>query len=152
MAAEFEKLTEELQARGYNDGARKIRAIIRSLQASSLIPDSLAEIDPVERQLPPFEFDKPDNIPSWIYEIDALNLSTRTRNTLARAGKLTIKELYDSSDAELMRLGQMGKLSIGEIRASLRSFKNKIVSERERLGIEDETPIILPHPTRPIGW
>jgi len=113
----------------------------------------LVDNNPTETEsqgdLPPFIFDKPERTPSYIYEIDALNITPRIRNILARAHATEIRKLYDAPDSEILDIRNMGRVSLNVLRNSLGSFRNKVVDERQRIGIEDDTPVALPYPTRP---
>ncbi len=142
MAAELEKLARVLRAKGYTEGSQIISSIGNALLKGDLIPERLDE------PLPPFVFDRPSDIPNYIHEIDALNLSPRTRNVLVRAEKTNIRELHDASDEILLQTRHLGKSGLAELRRSLADFKERIVSQRQRDGAEDDSVAILPYPTK----
>lgn len=157
MTAEFEKLAQEQKARGDVTGYNQTMAMIRSLYTSGLMDVSQEKSLPADQGLPPFEFTKPEKVSpsrniSWtIHEIDALNISSRARNGIVRVGITTIRQLYNTPDDEIMEIRNLGKKSLIEIRIALRMFKNKILAEREKHAIFDDTPVVFPFPSGTIN-
>lgn len=151
MTAEFEKLAQEQKARGDVTSYQQTMAIIRSLYTSGLMDIGREPILPNEQDLPPYEFAQPEKPKPYVTEIAALNLSPRTRNGIFRDGITTIRQLYNTPDDEIMAIRNLGKKSLVEIRIALRMFKNKILAEREKHAIFDDTPVVFPFPSGTIN-
>lgn len=144
-------MAQEQKARGDVTGYQQTMAIIRSLYTSGLMDIGREPTLPNEQDLPPYEFVKPEKTKPYVTEIDALNLSSRARNGVVRVGITTIRQLYNTPDDEIMETRNLGKKSLVEIRIALKMFKNRISSERERLAIFDDTPVVIPWPTGTIS-
>jgi len=63
--------------------------------------------------------------PYSTYPIDALNLSTRARNALVRAGITTVEDLAARSDVELLLLRGFGPTSLAEVQERLAVWKQE---------------------------
>jgi SNF2 family DNA or RNA helicase len=77
------------------------------------------------------------------YPIDALELPTRARNALVRAGITTPEELVGRSDLELLALREFGPTSLAQVRERLAAWErehrpDEVVSEEEP-GAGDES-------------
>ncbi len=77
-----------------------------------------------------------------IYPIDSLDLSTRARNALVRAGLTTPADLAGRSDEELLALRGFGKSSLEQIRGQLAAWERERqpekMEEQEEFVAEDE--------------
>ena len=84
MAVEMEKLASDFEAKGYSAGAVQIRVLAKRLESKGLLPKRTGmSTEDQGNKLPLFEFSRrPNFTPKWIYQIDGLGLSTRTRNYL----------------------------------------------------------------------
>jgi len=72
------------------------------------------------------------------YSIDALNLPTRVRNTLVRAGVTAVEELADLSDAELLALRGFGSTSLVQVREALARWEREHTPEETVVMEESE--------------
>ena len=61
--------------------------------------------------------------------IEELDLSVRSFNCLKRAGINTVGELIDKTDAEMMKVKNLGKKSLEEVNAKLESMNLKLREE-----------------------
>ena len=63
--------------------------------------------------------------------IEELELSVRSFNCLKRAGIATVEDLTNKSEAEMMKVRNLGKKSFDEVTAKLRSLGLNFADEDE---------------------
>lgn len=61
--------------------------------------------------------------------LEKLGLSTRTYNTLRRAGYETIEQVYDETDDALSRKRGIGKAAMAEIDLALEEWDKAVMSD-----------------------
>ena len=63
--------------------------------------------------------------------IEELDFSMRSRNCLKRAGINTVDQLVSSSESELLKVKNLGKVSLDEIKEKLKEYSLTLKSEQE---------------------
>lgn len=137
-------LLEELKAQEIGD-------IPFPTAANPDVQSNLTEDNPKAPQsdLPLFVFNKPRDTKRSFYEIDALAITPRTRNALVRSHRTEIRDLYESPDKDLLHdVRSLGDICLADLRSGLAAFRDRIIDERKRLGIADDTAVVLPYPKR----
>ncbi len=77
------------------------------------------------------------------YPIDVLNLPTRVRNTLVRAGITTLEDLLAHSDIELLALRGFGPTSLAQVRERLAAWEREHQPEPEKAAPTEPPGAIL---------
>ena len=113
-------------------------------QASSIIEEHLtlfANVGDVEPEV----IDQSDTIvPPDIYNmvIERLELSSRTQNSLRRAGLKTVGEILERTQDELMKVRNFGERSFNELIACFQEreymFENTILSDSFKTEIDED--------------
>ncbi|MBO7573512.1 MAG: DNA-directed RNA polymerase subunit alpha, partial [Bacilli bacterium] len=71
----------------------------------------------IEKDVAPVEENKYENFP-----IEELDLSVRSYNCLKRAGVATVLELTEKTEEEMMKVKNLGKKSLKEIKEKLAAY------------------------------
>lgn len=148
MAVELEKLAQDLQRKGYQEGSTLLSSLAPILESAGVIPKRLYE-SRVDGELPeellPFVVITKETDPAsqYYHEIDALGLSPRARNPLIRRRVISIRTLYYTSDMDIRSIWGIGQVNLRKIRESLAQFRQRIINERKRLAITNDTPVII---------
>ncbi len=120
QVTDYDKLTVEIWTNG---GIRPDTALVES---SRILEDHLQLFSglSVDSQRPQAAQDAPTDKRDRLREmpIEELELSVRSFNCLKRAGINTVAELVSRTDEEMMKVRNLGKKSLEEVKAKLQQF------------------------------
>ncbi len=124
MAAELEKLAQELKARGFEVGGHLVSDFTKSLKRRGLIPPDLHDNQESvgEAELPrdtfPLDLDELGklDVPGTRDFLRDQGVSLKLTNLLYRR-KVTVAQLATASDEELVKIRDLGRKSLKEVRS-----------------------------------
>ena len=113
----FDKLTIELETNGAMKPQRALalaaEMLVVNLKPFVELEAYVEELNMIKEEVPVVE-DKLDNMP-----IEELDLSVRSNNCLKRANILTVSELTQKTEEEMMKVKNLGRKSLKEIKEKL---------------------------------
>jgi len=134
---DFDKLTLEIWTNGAispEDAVKKSSSILRNKLA--FFQDSELEAAQVKKEEKQPEVAEVAQDERFSLSIDDLNISSRTSNSLKRAGVMTIGELLSKPIDELMDIRNFGKKALVELNEKLQEIDLKLEGDLD--SIEDE--------------
>ena len=127
--ADYDKLVLEVWTDGTikPDEATSLGAKIMS-EHLNLFIDMTESINGVEIMV-----EKEEDVKEKVLEmlIDELDLSVRSYNCLKRAGINTVEELTDKSEDDMMKVRNLGKKSLEEVRVKLQELELSLRRDEE---------------------
>lgn len=126
---DYDKLVLEIWTNGTikPDDAASLGAKIMSEHLSLFI--GLTSLDEAEQILKPMEEDKKEKVLEMT--IEELDLSVRSYNCLKRAGINTVEELASKSELDMMKVRNLGKKSLEEVKVKLEELELGLRIEEE---------------------
>lgn len=123
MAAELERYARDiLEQLPPRDPQRKfIQGIIRITEAYN------ASQPPQKQPLPEYSVDASEHTG----ELEVLGLTNATRNLLFRHNLTSVREIDELPDETLVSFNGMGAKRLGEIRAKIDRFREKLTMQQE---------------------